>query len=107
MHRSRMSQAERALRSRLAQWVGTGQFVRGTLSKRERVCGKPNCRCTRGDKHVSLCLVRSKDGRIEQLHIPEQWEDRAKEWVRQYRQMRQNLEKLSDIHWQRLKQRKG
>jgi hypothetical protein len=106
MHRSKMSQGERALRSRLAQWVRTGEFVRGTLSVRERVCGKPNCRCARGEKHVSLCLVRSKDGRIEQLHIPHEWEDEAKQWVERYRQMRQHLEKISDMHWERLKERK-
>lgn len=106
MHRRKMSQVEGALRSRLAQWVRTGEFVRGTVSVRERVCGKPNCRCVRGEKHVSLCLVRSKDGRIEQLHIPEEWEDRARQWVKQYREMRENLEKVSDMHWQRLKERK-
>jgi len=107
MHRSKMSRKERAIRSRLKQLVGSGEFVRGTLSVRERVCGKTNCRCAKGgDKHVSVCLVRSKDGHIEQLHIPKGWEERARQWVAQYREQRNLMEKLSDIYWEKLRQRK-
>ena len=106
MHRSKMSQKERALRSRLRQLLGSAEFVRGTLSVREGTCGKANCRCAKGDKHLSVCLVRSKDGRIEQLYIPRGLHERARQWVAQYREQRELMEKLSDIYWDKLKHRK-
>lgn len=107
MRRSQMSKTERQWRSRLAQWVGSREMLRGTLSVREGRCGKPRCRCRRGQKHVSLCLVQSKEGRIEQLHIPREWEGRVRQWVKQYKDARALLEKLSDLQLERLRKRRG
>ncbi len=107
MHRSKMSKKEREWRSRLAQWVSTREMLRGTLSVRQQRCGKPRCRCRRGQKHVSLCLVQSKNGRIEQMHVPREWEDRVRQWVKQYKDARVLLEKLSDLQMERLRRRQG
>lgn len=105
MHRSKMSEAERRLRSRLTQWVNSGEIIRGTLSRRKIVCGKPNCRCAKGDKHEALCLVRSKDGHIEQLHIPRDWEKEVEEWVGKYKQISEGLEQISGIYWNKIRTR--
>jgi len=70
---------------------------------RQRVCGKPNCKCRRGEKHVCLVLTRSKDGKIEQLYIPKEKEELVRSWVRNYRDVQQLLEKISCLYWDRLK----
>jgi hypothetical protein len=101
-----MSKRERESRSCLKPYIGSKGFVRGTLSVRERVCGKANCRCTRGEKHVSLFLTRSKDGTVEQLYIPRQKEELARRWVENYRVIQGLLERISCVYWDRLK-RKG
>lgn len=106
MHRSKISEAERMWRSRLTQLVHDRELLRGTLTLRERVCGKPNCICTRGRKHVSFCLVQSKNGHIKQLHIPRQWEERTKKWVKQYQDVRNLLEKISNIYLKKIHSRK-
>ena len=33
------------------------QMVFGTIAERERVCGKPTCRCAQGEKHPAVQLV--------------------------------------------------
>ena len=98
-----MTKEERENRSRLKPYVIYREFVRGTLSVRERVCGKPNCKCRRGAKHVSLFLSRSKDGKIEQLYIPKEKEELVRRWVQNYRDVQQLLEKISSLYWDRLK----
>jgi len=98
-----MTKRERECRSRLKSYISNRELVRGTLSVRERVCGKPNCKCTRGEKHVSLFLTRSKDGKIEQLYIPKEKEELVRSWVRNYRDVQQLLEKISSLYWDRLK----
>lgn len=103
MYRSQMTKEERENRSRLKPYVSYREFVRGTLSVRERVCGKPNCKCRRGAKHVSLFLTRSKGGKIEQLYIPKQKEELVRRWVQNYRDLQQLLEKISSLYWDRLK----
>ncbi len=105
MHRSQMTTRERESRSRLKQYISDRGFVRGTLSVRARVCGKANCRCTRGEKHVSLFLIRSKDGTLEQLYIPRQKEELARRWVENYRVIQGLLERISSVYWDRLKRK--
>lgn len=106
MPRSTMSSRERELRSRSAQWVNSHDFIRGTLNKRQIVCGNPNCKCAHGEKHEAFCLVRSKNGRIEQLHIPKNLVNKVRRLVKQYRDIYEKLEKLSDIAWVNLKSEK-
>ncbi|MHC4697504.1 MAG: DUF6788 family protein [Planctomycetota bacterium] len=55
--RTGMSPRERDRRSRLAQLAHGAGLLRGSLAIRERACGKSNCKCAKGEKHVSLYLV--------------------------------------------------
>ena len=105
MYRSQMTNEERESRSRLKPYISYREFVRGTLSVRERVCGKPNCRCRRGEKHISLFLTRSKEGKIEQLYIPKEKEELVRSWVKNYRDIQELLEKISSLYWERLKRK--
>lgn len=101
----RMSPREREIRSRLAQLISRAAIARGSLSEREKVCGKPTCRCAAGHKHPALYLVASEQGKLRQLFIPKKMEDEAKECVEVYQKIRELLEELSQICWQKLKQR--
>jgi len=105
MHRAQMSKKERDCRSRLKPYIGNRELVRGTLSVRERVCGKPTCKCTRGEKHVSLFLTRSKDGKVEQLYIPKDKEELVRGWVKNYRDVQALLEQLSSLYWDQLQKK--
>lgn len=102
MHRSSLSAAERNFRSRLTQLVHEAWFLRGTLSVRSRRCGKPNCRCARGQLHASLYLVQSRRGKLRQLSIPKHWEQRVREAVNNYQHMRRLIEEISELEWKRL-----
>ena len=103
--RDRMSRREQQLRSQLVDLLSGAAVVRGSLSRREKVCGKPACRCARGDKHLAFYLVASEGGRIRQLYVPRTLEAQARQWVEAYQQMRELLEELSQLHWDKLKRR--
>lgn len=105
MHRSKMSKEERGKRSRLTQMVHSREFVRGTLTMREKTCGRSNCQCTEGQKHLALYLVHSEDGKVEQLYVPKKWQERVQQWVKQYKDIRGLLEDISDTYWQKLRKR--
>lgn len=106
MHRSCLSAPERNFRSRLTQLVHDAWFLRGTLSVRSRPCGKPNCHCARGELHASLYLVQSRQGKLRQLSIPKQWEDRVRQAVNNYQQMQRLIEEISEFEWKRLQEDK-
>ena len=103
--RARMSAHEREQRSRLAQLVHEAGLLRGTLAVRERTCGKANCKCSQGEKHVSLYLVASYEGHVRQLFIPKDWEPQVRRWVKQYREARKLLEDVSLLHWDKVQKR--
>lgn len=105
--RTHLSEQERRVRSELRQLVSRDGFLRGTVSVREKVCGKPNCRCARGKKHRSVYLVASENGKPKQLFIPRALEPQVRRWVETYQRMRELLEELSRLHWDKLRQRKS
>jgi hypothetical protein len=105
LHRAQLSAEERALRSRLAQLVTSQGFVRGTLSVRERVCGRSNCRCASGQRHRALYLVASHDGKLQQLYVPHSLERTVEQWVATYKDLRELLEELSQRQWDKLRRR--
>jgi hypothetical protein len=68
-------------------------------------CGKPNCRCTRGELHKSLYLVQSQGGSLRQICVPQAWQERVRQAVRDYRKMQELIEEVSELEWKRLKER--
>lgn len=100
-----MSVQERSLRSQLAQLVSGRGLIRGTLSTRERECGKGSCRCTRGEKHVGLYLVVSRNGKVRQLFIPKAYEQRARQWIEEYRRAEELLDQIADTCWSKIQKR--
>ena len=107
MSRVRMTAAERDWRSRLAQIVHKDPLMRGSLSIRQVTCGKPNCHCAEGEKHLALYLTYSKDGKRCQLYIPGDMEKEARQWVGNYHKVRRLLEQVTEQAWKKLKARKG
>jgi hypothetical protein len=100
-----MAQRERESRSKLAQLIHDSGLIRGSLSVRERTCGKPNCRCAKGEKHVSLYLVVSEDGRYRQTFIPKDLEEVVRLWVENHQKARALLEEISRMHYERVQSR--
>lgn len=96
---------ERRHRSRLARLAHYNRLLRGTLSVRKLTCGKLQCRCTRGQPHLSLYLVQSQKGKPRQLYVPKQWEDRVRKAVEDYQELQALVEELSELEWQCLTRR--
>jgi len=100
-----MTARERQWRSKLAQLVSQHGVVRGSLQVRERRCGKSNCRCADGQGHRSLYLILSKQGKIHQLYVPKRWEAAVRQWVDNYHNVRDLLEEISELHWNKVENR--
>ncbi len=84
-----------------------GNVIKGSLVYLKRICGKPNCRCVRGKKHVSLYLSRSIKGKTTMIYIPHRYEDAVKKGVAEYKSILKSLDGLSQINLEAIKQGKG
>src|SRR5207247_9189127 len=99
--RTKLSAAERNFRSRIAQLSSGQWFLRGTLSQRSGTCGKANCRCARGELHISLYLVQSRAGKFRQIGVPNAWQQRVRQAVNAYSLMQKLSEEVSDVESKR------
>ena len=100
-----MSRRERDARGRLAQLIHDGGLIRGSLVVRQRTCGKPNCRCARGEKHASLYLVVSEEGKYRQVFVPKDLEQVVRLWVENHQKAKDLFEEISQMHHDRVRNR--
>jgi hypothetical protein len=104
--RSQRPAPERHARSQLAQLITQQPFLRGSLVERARPCGKPTCRCQRGQLHRSLYLATRHKGRRALLYIPRALEETVRQWVHNGRRLSQQLQDLNQLQLDHLLRRK-
>ena len=100
-----MSPQERRLRSQLNRLLSRRGVIHGSLIRRRRVCGKPHCKCTRGELHEGLYLVVTEQGVPRQLYVPREWEQTVQQWIDDYRKARKLMDDISRIHWDKVRNR--
>ncbi len=100
--RSHRSPQERDARSRTVQILADKPLLRGSLVLQHRSCGKPYCRCQKGQKHPALYLhTRSGDRRVR-FYIPPALHDTARLWVNNGRRLKRLLDRVSEHQLQAL-----
>jgi hypothetical protein len=101
-----MSSEERKLRSRANKLLAGAGLIHGYLSTRYQVCGTPNCRCTRGDKHEAFVLVLRKEKKTVQIPIPRWLAPTVKKWVEQEKDLQDTVRRISDLQVERIQEMK-
>lgn len=101
-HRNYLPERERNARSKGTKLIHDSPFVIGSLVEMIRVCGKPNCKCTRGDKHKSWCLAVRYQGKRRMVHIPHELESEVFKWVDTYQELWKHLETISQASVERI-----
>jgi len=74
------------------------RLLRGSLLERPKFCGKPGCKCTRGEPHPpGLYLSRRVGDTARHLFIRSADHERAKREALNYKEFRQALRLWRDI----------
>jgi hypothetical protein len=74
------------------------RLLRGSLLERPKFCGKPGCKCTKGQPHPpSLYLSRLVKGTVRHLFIRAADHERARKEARSYKAYRQALRRWRSI----------
>jgi len=94
-HRGGFSSGERSKRSALSKRVRDRRWLRGSLVTMSRTCGTAGCKCTRGEKHVSLYLSIRVDGRRKMIYVPSAWEETVRSWVAAYQEVDGLVDEIS------------
>lgn len=99
-NRSHLSASERRARSRLAQILHQQPFLCGSLVTMHRTCGKPGCKCTRGEPHEGLYLALRVGKKRKMIHVPKALEETARQWVGAYQEAGRLMDEISGLCFQ-------
>jgi len=74
------------------------RIIKGSPVSLARECGRPNCRCLKGKKHVSLYVSQSYKAKTKMTYIPHRYEKAVKESVESCRQLLKAIGQLSEVN---------
>lgn len=84
----------RPLRQQLQAIFQPLPILAGSLVKQYVICGKPGCRCQRGQKHGPLFYLYWKEqGRSRSLYVPREKVVELRRQIRNYRRVQKELAK--------------
>lgn len=86
--------------AKLKELARTGPVVQGSLSRIGVKCGNPNCKCARGEKHVSHILTRKFSGKTVSVYVPMDMVETVRKWVNEHRRVKQLLREVSKLNEQ-------
>jgi Family of unknown function (DUF6788) len=97
--RSQLLDVLHQLTQLLEACLGREPLLPGSLYTLRRKCGKPNCRCSRGELHESTVLSYRGQGRPRNISPPPGQLGSLRTMTHDYRRCRQARAKL--VRWQR------
>jgi hypothetical protein len=76
--------------------AGMGAPFRGSLARVRLKCGKPNCRCARGERHEALYASYRFEGKTRVAHVPRAKAAEAARAAANWRRLKGLLEQLAE-----------
>jgi Family of unknown function (DUF6788) len=104
--RAQRSSQERDARSRAAQFLANEPLLRGSLVLHHRSCGKPYCRCQKGEKHPALYLYTRSDKQQVCTYIPRALHETVRSWIENGRRLKRLVDQVSQHNLKTLLERK-
>jgi hypothetical protein len=106
VHRFNIPKKLRNVFSQLHKLIEEKRFIRGSLVYLRNKCGKKNCKCAKGEPHISLYIRQSLNGKPKMTLIPRiKWEQ-LKEMNKRYKNIQNLLEQVSAYEWEHIKDKK-
>jgi hypothetical protein len=86
-----------------------GEILRGSLTERFLTCGKPECRCARGERHgpVWYLSVSLDQSRRTGTTVAGDQVAQVRQGIESYHRVQEHLEQISDINRELLRRAKG
>jgi len=77
--------------------------IKGTVYELKRRCGKPGCKCARGEMHARMVVSASEGGKTRLQVIPHGYLIEVQAKVRRYQELRRVRARLGEIYRKMLK----
>lgn len=93
---SQLGSARKVLETKIMK---TGDMLKASYYERYIVCGKPNCRCARGEKHGPIPCVTVGKGKVAtSTSVPAENVAEVKEMTQNYKEFREAQKEIKKIN---------
>jgi len=82
------------------------KFIKGSIYELRNTCGKKNCKCTKGEKHLSLYIQQTTKGKKKKTLISKPDWDEVRQMSKRYKEIQDCLEAISVYEWENIKKKK-
>lgn len=79
------------------------RVIKGTVYELKRRCGKPGCKCARGELHARMVVSASEGGKTRLQVIPHGFLVEVQAKVRRYQELRHARARLGELYRKMLK----
>ena len=81
------------------------ELLIGSVVSYQMKCGKKNCKCAQGERHICFYLSYKKQGKTVNRYLPKHLVEKARQMTDNYKQLKQVLTELSEVNLELLRQR--
>ena len=81
-----------------------GQILRGTVHKQFKKCGKPNCKCARGELHSTYYYFVRMDGKLKAQYLKASEVEKVQQACMLRRSLKKEQRIASNKAWQQLRE---
>ncbi|MFQ5835395.1 MAG: DUF6788 family protein [bacterium] len=82
----------------LKPFFSSKPVIKGSVYELKRKCGKPGCKCTKGQLHHTMVLSSSEKSRTRLRVIPQGFLLEVKTKVQRYQRLRRSRKRLGEVH---------
>lgn len=83
-----------------------GDLMKGSLALTYRKCGKKECRCQKGKLHKGYFFSYRLKGKSYGLYVPESLVPKVRKLIDNWKELKETVEKLTDLNAKLIKKRK-
>jgi len=83
--------------ARLKKLAHVGPLVAATVVRQRVRCGRPGCRCARGQKHVKTAITQTVHGKTRTVYVPVDLVEEVRTWVAEHKRVKELLKEISDL----------
>ena len=104
MTRKELRQKARGIRSRIRK---LDQMIKGSINFRRIKCGKPTCKCTRGELHDCVCITYKEKGKTITVYVDKKRQAEALLMCANYKKMKVLIKELSLVNLELIRSKRG
>jgi hypothetical protein len=87
----------RMCQARVKKLTAAGPVLAASLVTIRKHCGRPNCRCQRGEKHTGHYLTYKETGKTRTVYVPLELVEEVKGWIREHRRLKRLTQEISQL----------